>query len=403
MENIKEQKYLKTKGLVLLITVMNMIVPLSLDMYLPAVPQMTELFNVSESMVNFTLVGFYFFMSIGILLFGPLSDKYGRKIVLIIGISTYLLFSAGCAIAGTIEVLIGARILQALGAGCMIAVSTALIKDCFNEKKRDTVLAVVQAMAVIGPMVAPVIGAWVITLSGWRMTFWLLAIIGILCLVAVIMLEETLPKEERHSGHILSTLGRLFAVGKNRGFSVFLLANALVSAPYLAYIAVCSYVYIEYFNLSETTYSYYFAVNSTAAILGPIIYLKIKDRIKAKPFMTTCLILSLISGILVLTVGWIAPIVFLLSFIPFTIVESAIRPFSTAILLVQQEKDTGSASSLINFTHTVFGSLGMVLGALGWSSFISGLGILIIGFTVIALISWAYLINSKTPVHNLSS
>lgn len=395
MTTLKKQRYLKTKGTIALITVMNMIVPLSLDMYLPAVPQMSQLFNTSETMVNFTLVGFFFFMAIGILIFGPFSDKYGRKKPLIAGTFIYMLASAACAIAFSIEFLIIARIVQSIGAGCMMAVSTALIKDCFETKTRGTVLAVVQAMGVIGPMLAPVIGAWIITLFSWRTTFWLLTILAGICLLAVIALQETLPKKDRTTGHILTTMSGLITVGKNKAFTSFLMVNVVLTAPYMAYIAVCSYIYIDFFSLSETTYSYYFAINSAAAILGPIVYIMIKEKIKAKLFMTTCIIACLGSGLLVLTLGMIGPLIFLLCFLPFTIFESALRPFSTSVLLNQQERDTGSASSLINFSHTLVGSLGMILGALNWNSYIGGLGILITGFAVVAMLGWIGIVKAN--------
>lgn len=398
----RQQKYLKKKGLITLIAVMNMIVPLSLDMYLPAVPHMTQVFDTSESVVNFTLVGFFFFMAVGILLFGPLSDKYGRKSMLLLGTGVYAIFSAACAIAPTIGFLIVARIVQALGAGCMMAVSTALIKDSFEKRTRDVVLAVVQAMAVIAPMLAPIVGAWIVTVSGWRMTFWVLVAMAILCFTAVLLLQETIPAEERNKGSVLSSLGGLYKVGKNTGFSLFLLTVGVLSAPYMAYISVCSYIYIDFFSLSETTYSYFFAVNSAAAILGPVAYLRLNARIGAKSFMNIAVILSLVCGLLLIFFGSIAPLVFLLCFLPFTIAESAVRPFSTAILLNQQESDIGSASALINFTHTVLGSFGMVLGTAGWSSFIIGLGIILAGGSVLALIGWITLRKSGISVKGLT-
>lgn len=398
----RQQKYLKKKGLITLIAVMNMIVPLSLDMYLPAVPHMTQVFDTSESVVNFTLVGFFFFMAVGILLFGPLSDKYGRKSMLLLGTGVYAIFSAACAIAPTIGFLIVVRIVQALGAGCMMAVSTALIKDSFEKRTRDVVLAVVQAMAVIAPMLAPIVGAWIVTVSGWRMTFWVLVAMAILCFAAVLLLQETIPAEERNKGSVLSSLGGLYKVGKNTGFSLFLLTVGVLSAPYMAYISVCSYIYIDFFSLSETTYSYFFAVNSAAAILGPVAYLRLNARIGAKSFMNIAVILSLVCGLLLIFFGSIAPLVFLLCFLPFTIAESAVRPFSTAILLNQQESDIGSASALINFTHTVLGSFGMVLGTAGWSSFIIGLGIILAGGSVLALIGWITLRKSGISVKGLT-
>ena len=402
MHRITNQKYLKKSGLIILITVMNMVVPLSLDMYLPAVPHMTDVFDTTESVVNLTLVGFFFCLAIGILIFGPLSDKYGRKPLLIVGVSVYLIFSAACALTPTIELFISFRVMQALGAGCMMAVSTALIKDSFAPKTRNSVLAVVQAMTVIAPMVAPLIGAFILTFASWRATFWVLAAVALLCLVAVFLLEETVTKDEAYQGTLMGSMGRLISVGKNRGFSLFLILVAALSAPYMAYIAVCSYVYIDFFGLSETTYSYFFAVNSAASIIGPVLYVKLNGKISPKIIMNICIIFTVISGIALIGFGAVSPIIFMLAFLPFTVLESALRPFSTAILLEQQDRDTGSASSLINFTHTVAGSLGMILGALPWYNFIDGLGIILISSATLSVVLWIIILKRKIIVKGLT-
>lgn len=154
-----QQKYLGAKGLIVLIAVMNMFVPLSIDLYLPALPTIGTEFAATPLMVNLTLVSFFFFFAVGILLFGPVSDKYGRRKILLLGIVLYTLASGLCAFAGSIYSLIAYRIVQALGAGGMVAVSMAVVKDAFYGTTKNRVLALVQAMAVIAPMVAPVIGA----------------------------------------------------------------------------------------------------------------------------------------------------------------------------------------------------------------------------------------------------
>ena len=374
--------------IIVLIACMNMIVPLSLDMYLPAVPHMTEAFATTESMVNLTLVGFFFFMAVGTLLFGPLSDKYGRKHLLLVGTLVYTIFSIVCALATNIWMLIIARVLEALGAGCMVAISTAMIKDCFDRRTRNSILAVVQAMAVIAPMLAPIVGAFIVTHAGWRATFWVLAVLGAACTVALFFLKETLPVEERYQGSLAGSLGLLIDVGRNPSFSVFLCSAAMLAAPYMGYVAVCSYVYINFFGLSETSYSYYFAVNSAAAILGPILYVRLSRRLTPRRMMNLCIIVAAVCGVLLLVFGSLLPLAFLLCFLPFTIIESLLRPMSTAVLLNQQEKDTGSASSLINCANTVLGSLGMMLAPVLSSNYVHGLGILLVGFAVIACVLW---------------
>lgn len=393
-EGIK-QKYLKKAGLIALITVLGMTPPLSTDMYMPSLPKMAEFFHAAPVLVNMTMVAFFISMSVGMLVMGPLSDRSGRKKILIISLLLYMVASFFCAITSSVYILILMRIIQGLGAGGMVSLSIAIIKDCFEGQARITALAVVQSMSVIAPIAAPVIGALIIQVSTWRTVFLVLTAIAAVCLIATIFFQESIHEDEINEGGVIDSIKRLGVVGKNINFSAFLLAVSFFSAPFMAYLAVASYVYEDFFGLLPTTFSIFFAINALSSVLGPILYMRINSKISAKATMWVLILVGFVAGVAMLLFGKFSPVVFLATMIPFSIVNSYQRPFSTNLLLDQIDGDTGSASALLNFMHTILGSLGMFIGSLPWSSYIGGISMTMLGFMALTLITWVFVIKSK--------
>ncbi|MBL8096662.1 MAG: MFS transporter, partial [Anaerolineales bacterium] len=169
-----QQKYLGSRGLIALLALLSAFVPLSTDMYLPALPTMSRNLQAPIEQINLTLTAFFVLFSVGMLVWGPLSDRYGRKPILLIGLSLYVIASGACSITDSVTALIVFRALQALGGSASGAVASAIVKDTFSGRQRETVLAIVQSMVMISPAVAPMLGAALLNFTSWRGVFWAL-------------------------------------------------------------------------------------------------------------------------------------------------------------------------------------------------------------------------------------
>lgn len=389
----RRQRYLKDRGLIALITILSAFVPLSTDLYLPALPGMAKYFSVSADLVNLTLILFFVFFGAGMLLWGPLSDKYGRRPILLIGLSLYSAASLACAGSWDIHHLIAFRVIQAIGGSGAFAVATAMIKDVYDVKNREPILAMVQSMVLISPAAAPVLGALLLKFVSWRGVFWTLAGIGLLALVGSIAMEETIDK--RYSGTLLQSMKRLGTVIKNPGFSSLLLVFSLLSVSTMAFIASSSYIYINGFGLSEQVYSYYFALNALGMIGGPMLYMRLSRRISRRSIIMTCFAAISASGLLLSGFGHLQPWMFATLLLPATISASCVRTPGANLMLEQQTEDTGSASALMSCFGIFMGSIGMTIISLNWSNTILVLGSIniLVGLTCEAL----WLLVSKKP------
>jgi DHA1 family bicyclomycin/chloramphenicol resistance-like MFS transporter len=392
-ESANRQKILGRKGLILFLVLLSAFVPLSTDLYLPALPTMTKYFNVPEVLTNLTIILFFVFYSLASLFWGPLSDKHGRRKILIIGLIGYTIASLLCAVSLNVYMLIVARVLQAIGAGAASATATAIIKDTYEGKKLESTIALIQSISVVCPVVAPVLGAQLLRFTDWRGSFFAQTILGVIVVVFSFLFTETI--QEKMTGSIVKTMGRLFVVLKNKRFTALLLIFATSGITFMAYVSAATYIYQDYFGLSSQAFSYFFAFNAAIMFVGPLLYIALASRFSRFTLININFAVTVVAGILICSIGRLSPWLFAATLLPTTLMGSFIGPPSRFLMLSQQQGDSGSVSSLINAVGSITGSLGMTI-----VSFNLGNPVIVIGLlnVVMALVcGGAWILFTSRP------
>ncbi|MEZ8284075.1 hypothetical protein BCU17_02320 [Vibrio splendidus] len=374
--------------------------PLTIDLYLPALPQMVEVFNTDQSMVNLTLSSYFVIYAVGLLFWGPLSEKFGRKPILLIGIASYMVASILCAMTNSIEQLIGARIFQAFAGSAITVIATAIVKDLYDGREREKIMATIMSLVIIAPMVAPVFGAFLLKIASWRMMFVTLAIFGAFASVLALCYRETL--ESKYQGSIFRSWGRLAVVMKNRSFIKLLVIFSITPMALMGFLAAGSYIYINDFGLIEQQFSYAFAFNALCASFGPTLYMKLSYRVSVQKVISACFALLAIAGIFTLTVGGLSPWFFMFIAAPATLMVIIMRVPGTNLMLNQQDHDTGSAVALIQFFSMICGSLGMVLVSIRPDSLIENLGFIQLSVGTLGGLMWLMIRNKEFVTKKLN-
>ncbi len=396
----KPQPILGKTGMLFFLVIISAFPPLTIDLYLPALPQMVEVFNTDQSMVNLTLSSYFVTYAVGLLFWGPLSEKFGRKPILLIGIASYMVASVLCAMTNSIEQLIGARIFQAFAGSAITVIATAIVKDLYDGREREKIMATIMSLVIIAPMVAPVFGAFLLKIASWRMMFVTLAIFGAFASVLACCYRETL--ETKYQGSMFRSWGRMGVVMKNRSFLKLLVIFSIIPMALMGFLAAGSYIYIDHFGLTEQQFSYAFAFNALCASFGPTIYMKLSYRISVQKVISGCFALLAIAGIFTLTIGDLSPWFFMFIAAPATLMVIIMRVPGTNLMLNQQDHDTGSAVALIQFFSMICGSLGMVLVSIRPESLIENLGFIQLSIGTLGGLMWLMVRNKEYVTNKLN-
>ena len=395
-----EQPRLGRRGTLLLLIVLGAFPPLTMDLYLPALPQMADTFATSHGMINLTLGAYMVAFAVGMLFWGPLSERTGRKPILFVALAIYIASSLLCALAFSVEYLIAFRILQGLAGGGITVVGTSIVKDLFDGREREKVMATVMSLVIIAPMIAPVLGAFLLQVASWHAMFVVLALFACIAVGLVMLYRETIA--EQSTAPILKSWNRLGVVLKNPRFAYLLLLFSLVPMCLMAFLGSAAYVYIDGFGMSEQAFSFIFAFNAVCAALGPTLYLRLSRYIRVQSIIFGCLIVVICAGVAMLLLGGLAAWIFAALAAITTVAVIIVRVPGANLLLDQQTKDTGSAAALIQFSGTMMGAAAVQIVSANSHDLIRNYGLLLVAIGTTCAILWTLVRHRSFVTDNIS-
>lgn len=235
--------------------------PLAIDLYLPSLAAIGEELQAPAGRVQQTVTVFLAGFALGMLFYGPLSDRFGRRRMIFAGTAVFVLASVACMYAQSIEQLLLFRLIQAFGGGAAAVISRAVVRDLFGETDSARVMAMIAMVTSLAPMIAPLLGAYILELGSWRHEFLALALFGAACTVAAyLLLPETLSQTRSQTSISLAFKG-YWTVLQHSDARLLIVAGGAHFAAMFAYITGTPFVYIEFFGLSEKTYALLFGIN----------------------------------------------------------------------------------------------------------------------------------------------
>jgi DHA1 family bicyclomycin/chloramphenicol resistance-like MFS transporter len=358
-----------TFWLIILLGALSGLGPLAIDMYLPGFTAIAKEFSTSPAIIERTLAVYFAGLAFGQLFYGPATDRIGRKRPLYVGLIVFILASLGCAYTKSVHALILLRFLQAFGGCAEMVVARAVVRDYFEEREAARIFSFLMLVLGVAPIIAPLLGGWMLVHFGWRSIFWFLAAFACLCLLNVtFFLRESLPKERRRRTGFGATLGTYAELLSDPVFIAYTLSGGFVFAGMFAYISGSPFVFMELFHVSPERYGLFFGVNAIGIMLSAQVNGRLVRRIDPRGILRVALVVAAISGMVLLLaakthVGGFAGI--LIPLFVFMCSCGFSFPTATALAMAPHRKIAGSASALLGcLQFFVSGIAGLSVSAL---------------------------------------
>jgi DHA1 family bicyclomycin/chloramphenicol resistance-like MFS transporter len=233
---------------------------ISTDLYLPAMPEISRSLGADAGMLELTISGYLVGFSSGQLLWGPISDRYGRRPAVAIGLILFVIGSAGCALSANAPTMIGWRILQAIGACAGVALSRAMVRDLYDGNRAAQMLSTLITVMAVAPLIGPSLGGQIVAHAGWRAIFWTLVAIGLATLAALFTIPETLPPSRRSRESLGRALLRYSELLRHRRLLGYAGAGGFLYAGMFAYVAGTPFAYISYHHVPARLYGLLFGL-----------------------------------------------------------------------------------------------------------------------------------------------
>ena len=342
--------------------------PLAIDTYLPALPTITRQFGASAAAVQLSLSVYFIGIALGQAVYGPLSDRHGRRPPLFVGLALFVVGSLGCALAPNVSALVAFRFVQALGGCAPLVIPRAVVRDLFDERDSVRMLSVLMLVMGLAPILAPLIGGQMLKYLGWRSVFWAYVLYGsVLLLVVAVGLEESLPADRRTRqpvSAVLRTYGRLLRDWRYLGY---VLSGGLVFAGLLAYIAGSPFIFIDLYGISPQRFGFFFGSNAIGIIAASQVNRFLVHRYPARQILQAVLWITITASVGLLfgaytnyagLVGIVMPLWF------FVAMHGIVSPNTTALAMSPYGAVAGSASALLGTVQFLLGAAaGSLIGA----------------------------------------